>query len=109
MALVGIDLYRLSERDKTEWNNPQYVFSDPKSMLPALLNRTLGVKWQLLCLIDPYDDTFIERQQISTLLREFRLLEEYCNSEEERTWLLQAIAFIQHSEESKAQLRFVGD
>lgn len=33
----GIDLYRVSEPDKTEWNNPECVFVDPKSILPALL------------------------------------------------------------------------
>lgn len=109
LALVGIDLYRVSERDKTYWDNPNVFFGDSKSTLAALLNRSFGARWQLLCLIDPYDDTFIEHKQIGTLLKEFRLLEEYCMSEEERTWLLQAIVFIQRSEESKAHLRFVGD
>jgi hypothetical protein len=106
---VGIDLYRVSERDKTEWNNPQCVFGDPKSTLPALLRRSFGAKWELLCLIDPYDDTFIEQEQIGRLLNEFHILEEYCTSEEERTWLVQAIAFIQHAQELKTHLRFVGD
>lgn len=106
---MGIDLYRVSERDKTEWNKRNCVFGDPKSTVRALLKPSFGAKWELLCLIDPYHDTFIEHQQIGSLLNDFHLLEEICTSEAERTWLVQAIAFIQDLEKSKAPLRFVGD
>jgi hypothetical protein len=106
LAFVGIDLYRVSERNETDWGNPQSRFCDPQSTLPALLNRSQDVTWQLLSLLDTYDDAFIDKQQIPTLIREFCLLEEYCESEEERNWLLKATAFLKGSKE---HVRFVGD
>jgi hypothetical protein len=101
---MGIDLYRVSE-----WNERRDILVDPKSILPALLNRSWGRNWQLLSLIDPYDDTVFDHHQMDTLLKEFRLLEEYCTSEEERLWLAEAIAFIERSGEADKSLRFVGD
>jgi hypothetical protein len=78
--LWSIDLDRAHERDKAEWNSLQSVFGDPKPMPPALLNRSFGANWQLVCLIDPYD-TLIEHQRIGTLPKEFRFVEEYCISD----------------------------
>ena len=101
---MGIDLYRASER-----NERQEIWGDPQSILPALLHRSGGRNWQFLCLIDPYGDTVFDHYQMGTLLKEFRLLEEYCTSEEERQWLVEAVAFIERSGEVHNGLRFVGD
>lgn len=99
-----IDVYLTSE-----WNERQDYWGDPKSILPRLLDRSRGRSWELIQFIDPYGDTVFNHLQVSTLLKEFRLLEEYCTSEEERNWLAAAIALIERSGEAHTYLKLMGD
>jgi hypothetical protein len=101
---MGIDLYRVSE-----WNERQDYLGDPKSVLPALLDRARARSWELVKYIDPYGDTVFNHLQTSTLLAEFRLLEEYCRSEEERAWLADAVALIAQSGEVHTYIKLIGD
>jgi hypothetical protein len=101
---MGIDLHWVSE-----WNERQGYLGDPKSILPALLDRSRTRSWQLVKYIDPYGDTVFNHLQTSTLLAEFRLLQEYCHSEEEKIWLTDAIALIERSGEVHTYLKLIGD
>jgi hypothetical protein len=101
---VGIDVYRVSE-----WNERQDYVGDPKSILPALLDRSRERHWELIKYIDPYGDTIFNHLQIDTLLKEFRALQKFCSSDDERAWLNQAIALIERSGEVHTYIKLIGD
>lgn len=101
---MGVDLYRESGQ-----NEPEERWYDTQSILAALLHRSWGKNGELLASIDPYGVTVFGHKQFGKLIAELKLLQEYCKSDEERTWLANAIAFVKHLSKNNADLRFVGD